>query len=770
MRPPFNSMDVLDNTPGNSILSGSVRVLGQGRIDGQDVTWLIELARASKSKATRRKSYASGPFSMALSDLLQHLSESRVHVLKLQTDPKLLMKDADRLAACANDRQRKRLLNNLKDRDLRYEAISPLAREADSSVLLSINAVLEDPEFANRLSTRSSELKVAKSTLYSWLHRYWAGGCQKNALLSNYDRCGNPGQSKPQHKKLGRDTRLYKNGSVSSRGYALSQLDKDRLAWGYRLVSHAMRPRDAYLVTCATHWALHEIDDLGQVRPILFDKTERPTFEQFKRWGMKLSEKTLTQMLLGPNRWRQKTASKGGSEQDSIAAVGQQSMFDGTSTDVYLASYRSRLKKLPPMTRLILRESRVGLIYGVYCGWEPASPKTALLAILHGAMPCKLPWAARYGVVIPKGSIPGFLARTNLTDNGELKAAEATEAEEQFGFGIENTPTMSGDRKGGVEAQHHSDHAHLDKRLPGATHGKRRERGEDHAALGALWNYYEYMAELIRYIVWHNTVQEVPDLAPDDMLLADPPIKPTRVNIYQWLTDHQMNVALPVDYEALRAFTLPDVDAVIRKNGIYLEAMVHGRKMLLARLRYTSAELAATGLLSQVKQTGSPIHVRLKMDRNDLSQAWLPTKAGMIRVAPSLRDKTILTKLTLDEWILYLEDQVIRSDLAAGAREQADTDILMRRLATTATATNEAKAELQALPKPPSKRSLISNLDKTRDAELKFLEDQENAALALTRQAPTPLPDARVEEQEDPSAADAAMDAYHAQGRQHDEQ
>jgi hypothetical protein len=388
-------------------------------------------------------------------------------------------------------------------------------------------------------------------------------------------------------------------------------------------------------------------------------------------------------------------------------------MFDGTTTDVYLVSYRSRLKKLPPLTRLILKESRVGLIYGLYCGWEPASPQTALLAILHGAMPCKVEWARRFGVVIAKGAIPGL-------------------------------------------------HAHLDKRLPGATRGKQRARGEDHAAIAALWNYYEYMAELIKYVVWHNTVQEVPDLAPDDMLLANPPIKPTRVNIYQWLTDRRMNFSLPVDYEALRAFTLPDMDAVIRKNGIYLEAKVHGRKMLLPRLRYTSAELAATGLLSQVKQTGSPIHVRLKMDRNDLSQAWLPTKAGMIRIATSPRDTTILTKLTLDEWILYWEEQVTRNDLAKGTTEQSDADTLLRRLETTATASKELEAEIAAIGTRPPKTKLTRDLDKNRAEELKSLQEQEQAFSRARSPVAAPIARAPIETDE-ASAADAVMDAYHAQ-------
>jgi hypothetical protein len=529
----------------------------------------------------------------------------------------------------------------------------------------------------------------------------------------------------------------------------------------YSLISHSMSPHDAYLLTCSIFWAEHVVDARGDTVPKLFEKVLRPTFAQFKRWGRKLSGKTVTEILFGPTKWRQSTKSNGGSEQDSIVAVGQQAQFDGTSSDVYLVSYVSRLKKLPPMTRLMLKESRTGVIYGLYCGWKHPSPSTALQAILHGAMDCKVAWAARFGIDIPPGSIPGLLARMHLADNGELKAEQITEAEEQFGFGVTYTPTFSGDRKGSIESQHHKDHAHVDKHLPGATHGKPKARGQEHAALGALWNYYEYMRELIRYIVWHNTVEEVPDLAPDDMLLAEPRIPPTRVNIFNWLTERRMNRAVPVDCQALRAFTLPDVNVVIRKNGIYIEAKVHGRMQALPRLRYTSAELVATGLLDKVKQTGKVIHTRMKMSHEDLSEAWLPTKAGMIRVATSARNATILSKLTLEEWILYLESEVLRRDLAQGDKEQTEAETLLGRMATTAAATAEAKAELERLPNPPSKKKLTSNLDQNRKEELELLERQE-AALDQAEEAAEDESTSAPPPQDEWCESDDVMSAFHA--------
>lgn len=771
MKVPFRPMDVIDNTHNNTPLSGRVRILGWDHPESvagidddsrcEPGIWLIDLPRKSKTKSTQHKGYFGGPYRESLSKLVQLVADSAVYVLTLPPDIKLGMSDSDRLATCSKERQRDRLVKAFANRDIRHDAILPLLRAPGTSALLPISALLEDNFLGSRIASRATELHCAVSTLYNWLHRYMAGGCQRNALLSNYDHCGNPGKPKPQNKKLGRSTRLFNCGLVPSRGYLLTDEDKQKLAWGHRLINHSMRPIDAYLLTCATHWANHSLDDGAKQQPQLFERHLRPSFGQFKRWGPMLNEKTVTEMLLGSVKWSQKTESNGGSEQDSVAAIGQTSQFDGTSTDVYLVTYRSRLKKLPPMTRLILKEGRCGLIYGIYCGWDAPSAQTALQAIRHGAMPSKVEWAARFGVTIPEGAIPGLLARSHLADNGELKGQKPCEAEFQFGFGIDVAPAMSGHKKGSIETQHHSDHAHLDHRLPGSTHGKRRERGQDHAAQHALWNYYEYMAELIEHIVKHNTIDVVPHLAPDDMLLADPPIELTRVNIYRWLCDRRLDVSIPVDYQALSAFTLPEVEAVIRKNGIYLEMKIHGRKMLLPRLRYTSPELVATGLLSQVKQTGTPLHVRMKMDRNDLSQAWLPTKNGLIRITTSSRDKTILNKMTLQDWILFLEEKVLLSDLAKGKADQEGANTVLRRKTVTARATSEADAEIEARGKRPSKAATIRDLDKNREGELEFLRAQE---LAFS-EAKAPVSQAGVHAESHPieiTAADAAMDAFFA--------
>lgn len=759
MKLPFNLLDVIDNTPGSAALTGTVRVLGFGERDGIKIVWVIDFARRHPEKKTQSKAYARKPYQLEVQYLSNLIISNRAYVLKLQTNAALSMKDEDRLLACAKKSAELKLLKRFKERDFHYEAIRPLVCHTSSSIPRLIDELMADGAFAYAVKTRAKELSISETSLRNWINKFWQGGSQKNALLNGYENCGGKGVEKKQEKKLGRSNRLYKAGLANSRGYPLTKEDKERLKCGFLLINRETPPRDAFLLVSGVHWANHVVNKDGVVRAELYEPHLRPTFDQFLRWGAKLNQKTVSQYLLGTSRWSQNTATKGGSERDSIVAIGQQSMFDGTSSDVYCTSFSSRLIKLPPMTRLILKESRVGLIYGLYLGWESASPKTALRAILNGADPNKDAWARRWYPDYPAGAMPSILTRAVLTDNGELKAQEPTEAEQQFGFSILFTEVYRGDRKGGIESQHHADHSHVDRRIPGSTKGKPRKRGEPHPAIEGILNYAEYMRELLKHIVWHNCEQEVPDLAPDEMLLEQPRIPPTRINIYKWLKNKRLDVSIPVDYEALRAFCLPYVDAVIRKNGIYLVAKIHGREMRLPRLRYSSQELVETGLLTQVKISGKDIRTRMKFDDSDLSQAWLPTRNGMIRVTTSERDRTILQKMTFGDWISYWKEEVLQKDLMAGQREQAAFNRVLERSVTIAQARSEEAAELALLPKRPSKRSLISNLDKNKKMELELLRQQDKAM--TTAQIVTPQPP-HGEKEAAASAAELAMQAFHA--------
>jgi hypothetical protein len=706
--PPFRINEVVDNTSSTKVLPGPSRVVAICAQTSR--VWFIALPSRTERKPLRQQAYLKGPFAVPFVTCEQWKAGHQIYTVQLKEPATLELSDKNLLASI-DEKLRPRVERDLKLRDQRYEIVATVLSSGDDrKVALTATEALSDMERLREGIRRAANIhNVTRTTARHLVHLFWAGGSQLNSLMPRFERCGLRGHSKTSSKKLGRPRRLFKQGLTSNPGFSLDDGAKDHIAWGYALAGRDRTLRDAYLIMSSQYWGDHAIGPDGKVVVTLHPQDQRPTFSQFIYWGRKLTQKTIREVLLGPTKFKQATTANGGSVQDQVCMAGQNGQFDGTSTDLYLCSLTSRLKKLPAMTRSILKEVRCGLIVGIYAGWDAPSPTTALKTLLH-AVDDKVSFCARFGITITADEWPSFLPRNILADNGEMKGSTLSEAERQFGFGLEYAPAHRGDRKGSVESQHHADHKKLDHKLPGNTKGKTRERGEHYPVVNALWNYFEYMQELIRHVLDHNNVEEVPDLAPLEMLMADPPVKPTRSNIYRWLLSKNMVADVPVNVPAFRAFTLPDWPAVLHKNGVYIKADILGRTVRVARLRYSSKELVSTGLMSQVKQSGRPIEVTVKFDQEDISRAWLVTPKGLIPLALQVKDQAFAQKLTLTEWLIFLSERALQSDMEIGGDDQYDMDRVLRRAGITSNAEAEARQEEKKLGGRPSKKSLKSNL------------------------------------------------------------
>lgn len=734
--PPFRINEVLDNCPDNRVLPGPCRVLGYDFIAGD--MWLIALPAKQEKHPLRHRDYLKQPFTVSFTDGNHWKEQHIVYSLQIKATAELQMTEENMLTTAGASKVA-RVKRDLEKRDVRFQIVAEALRgEGRAHLMMTANEALNDRScLLKGLQRASKKFGISRTTARHLVHLFWAGGSQVNALLPKYGFCGLPGHAKTSAKKLGRPPRTFKHGIATSKGYVLTEKDKENLARGYTLVNAERTLNDAYLLTCSRYWATHEVSAKGLVHVTLNPVDQRPTFAQFIYWGRKLVKQKVRDSMMRQSKLRQLKHAFGGSVQDQVRMVGQLGCFDATSTDLYLASLRSRLKKLPAMTRSILKDIRTDLIIGLYCGWDAPSPATALKTVLN-AVGDKVAYCARFGITITPDDWPSFLPRTILADNGELKGSKPSEAERQFGFGIEYTPVHRGDRKGSVETQHHTDHKKLDHKIQGSTKGKRRERGEQHPAAEALWNYHEYMGEQIRHVLDHNNVQEVPDLAPTDMLLECPDVKPTRLNIYKWLVSKNMVADVPVDVEIFRAFTMPDWPAVLHKNGVYIKANVLGRQIRMPRLRYSGKALIATGLMSRVKQSNRPMDVTVKLDQEDLSRAWLVTPHGLIEMQLQVKDSTFIKKMTMTDWIDMIAEATLNRDSEKGERDQYDLNRLLRKEAISTSARKELREEEKALGGRPSKQSLKKDLRANLHAEILLLEDLYDQAKPTDYEEPPP--------------------------------
>jgi len=309
---PFKVGDVLENTPTGQYLPRPVRVLsvdiktetalvisipkvqdtesetrgespeGQAKGDSGSTD-----AKQKSTKSNRMEDYTAAPRPEPLGVLATECNQHRIYVHNtpnLQDIPDQLLLDA-----AESDHERTRLQRDFRMRDKRYDAVCRVLKHTDRpNELQSAAQALADPQLPARIRRAANASGHATSTIYSWLHRFWALGSRKNALKPRYPRCGNAGTPKAQSKAhLGRKPRRFHQGKQPTAGFILDPgkgpdahleegSDKQKLAWGYRLINHMVSIEDAYLITCGVFWSTHDIGPDGNTVVTLLPRHLRP--------------------------------------------------------------------------------------------------------------------------------------------------------------------------------------------------------------------------------------------------------------------------------------------------------------------------------------------------------------------------------------------------------------------------------------------------------------------------------------------------------------
>ena len=745
-----------------------------------------------EGKENQMRAYAPTPKTLVLDDIIDQALE---FVLVEEEEKKNEVSDEDRLQQAESDAEREQLNRYFAIRNARQATVDEVVCEPPVTVEGDVPGcagkenetekdkqqrplrrpldVLSDPNLRNLLARAAARHGVGVKTVERWVHRFWAGDSKTSSLMPGYGRCGNPGVEKPQRVGLGRKHDATREGCGTREPFPLTRLVKRQLAFGYDLIKRDTPPRTAYLITMSVFFAKHWTDEkTGKRQFELCPEDQRPSFDQFMYWGQKLTEMMVADMVM-PAHERRARRTRGRVEQARVAALGVMSYFDATSTDVYLTRVYDRLRSLPAMTRSLLIEAKSTVIYGVYFGWDAPSPATALLTILNGADPDKIAkWNKEFRLEIPEGAMPWLLCKESTVDNGEMKAKVITQAEQQFRFSLRFTPPFSGRSKGPMESVHHADHAHFDHQIPGSTLGKMASRGNPSPIGNALWNRREYVPEALKRIVEYNCFEEVPDLVPPEMEIAAPDVKPTRINIFNWLRANDYDQSLTYDYESLRAFCLPDHPAVIRKNGVRLLVKMSGREVVLPRFTYWSEELADTGIFAKVRSTGKPIRVKVKIDPEHPGVVWLAFQGKMFELSGRAQDGLYHRDFTLTEFIDLMSDLRIGRLLRTGERDQHDAEEVMRRRDITANAKAERNAQIKAAGKRPSIATQKGTLTQNLEDELAAMADEvreageptvSNSSEALEAALASLTGGANEVTSDEPlSAAEEAMAAYRA--------
>jgi len=700
--------DVYASTGSDSMIERpTFRIIHKNQ--AQNTAWVIRVPVAGDGARHVR-----APTSLACSDLVKLLIDKKIAKIELSPPAIVMLSDAEIRARYSNKDGSCPIIDR---RDQRYAILERLVKSHSTEEILECGLATVWVNEQAKLTKRS------RAKLYDDLHSYWAGNFSKNALIPDYWRSGGPGKERSQKTKLGRPNAKARVDVNANKGHFLSDDDKEKLSYGWRYFLSEGRTRSqAYLETMGVFYSERWEVQNGIQTPILLHSDLRPTPAQFERWGPAGDPRlTASRIQLGEIDWSKKYRGISGSARDGLTAVGMQAVCDTTTNDAYLKSVTSRLKTVGPVHRLLITESRSNLIIGLHCGFDAPSARTFLLAVAHGAS-SKVDFCARYGVTITEDEWPACAARTYLGDNGEYRNELSRQALDQFGASVDNIPSGQPQFNGVAESKHHLLHARLDHQLDGTTLGQPRRRGKPHPAINACVNYFEYMRELIREILYHNNEEHVPHLLNAEMRRAQ--VDPTRISIYRWLIERGYVVDFVPDVATLRAHLYPSVPATLTESGVYLLREDQGeRSERIPNARYMADCLVESGLLEQARRKGNR-KITVRSDPTNPRSVWFQTERGLAELRNIHTDPILYNQATVADLVAMKDEDKIIELENRGRDEQKRMAIVTNRQAMLSQAQAEKQRELKSLAKPMSKADHYRDIGKNRQDEAALLATQ----------------------------------------------
>lgn len=620
-----------------------------------------------------------------------------------------------------------------------------------------------DPQILGpRIRSRSNECAITPAQLRSTMNQCLAWGGGQAALRPYYDLCGAPGQTRAQRSiKIGRPNAVairdanamradgieLRPNQLPSAGRILTPIDITSLqdAWDYYVIP-GRSVEEAYLAACATYWTTGEMrQDDGYLVPTLLPAHDRPSLAQFRYWGSRRGspENTAWYRHLGRNKYDRTRRPLERRERDGIQSVGQMAVEDASPNDVYLVSEFCRLRVIGTAHRILWSDVLTQIIPGFYCGLSAPSQRTAMLALMSGILPMA-PFAARFGYAINESDWPRIWPQRLRSDNGEMRTEMLLEELPDEYLTVEHIPVSRPDLNR-AEPHHHHLHAILDHRLPGTTHGRRRERGEDDARIPASLTFKEYVLALLRAVKFSNCDEEVPQLLTAEMLQDR--VEPYRIAIYEWALNRGYVVQSQPDLTRLRSLILPRVKGRIKANGVFVLRCDRGaRTEFMPFVRYHSQYLIDSGLLAAARSIGS-IDIDLRIDPGDLDTAYFSDEHGFHSLTNVDYDDVLRSDSTVWSLLDLGDDEVERSLARRSDADQAKLAYVCGRTAIADAANAQKRKDVKAAGRP-TKKDLAADVSAHRAAERLSVE-------ALTGEPPISFTPPVV----GPSAADVAESA-----------
>ena len=344
----------------------------------------------------------------------------------------------------------------LQSRDRKWELIRPIIHEYESSVQVNF------ADIERRTILRAIETGVSKVQALDAVHRYFAFGCIKNALLPNYAACGAPLRPRvAKDKKAGRKNAATLIGNSVLEGKILTEEDRQNLRDGWFMyVRPGTTVIEAFRATMTAFYNTGYSVKNGYYAADLLNAELRPTEREFRYHGplgAADGSATATRRLMGDGEWLKNRRELVGSARDGVNAFGQVCSIDASPIDVNLVSCFDALRPIGVGRALVVTDIYSDLIAGWHVGIGGIGANEANMAILCAALD-KKDELTRYGLDnLPLDEFVAIFSSRNLSDNGELRCKVGiSENVDKLGSKIEFVPSRRPDRNPVSESGHHS--------------------------------------------------------------------------------------------------------------------------------------------------------------------------------------------------------------------------------------------------------------------------------------------------------------------------
>lgn len=406
---------------------------------------------------------------------------------------------------------------------------------------------------------------VHKDTVRNWLFEFWQKGMTKNALLPDWDKCGNRGERKKAGEaKRGRPRSVHPGTGINI-GPEIQRIFEVAIA-NYYLRNKKATLKSAYRKMLRKFFS-DAVEDGERGSLVLRDVDSIPTYEAFYYWYRTTrNEKREANARKGKRFYERTLRPLLGNSTDEALGPGFRYQIDATIADTYLVSKLNPTEIIGRPVVYVVIDVWSRLIVGIYVGIERPSWTAAVMALLNAASD-KVEFCKQYGVEITPDEWPAAgLSSVILGDRGELESLLADRLAEVLDVKIENTPPYRADWKGIVERRFGLLQATFKPFVDGYIDVDYQERGGDDYRLDATLTLDDFTRVMIQSVLEHN---ETPiggyPLSP--AMIRDGVLE-TPNEIWAWGIKNRTGLLKTYDRDLLRFALMHTSKATVTESGI----------------------------------------------------------------------------------------------------------------------------------------------------------------------------------------------------------